>query len=226
MSGYDKTLAAVFEKTTWSDVGWDAVVSLLEHCGADLRGGGGSADLAADATSSTAHAARNIAPRGSSSASGQCSMRMRSGPDPGTGEVRAMLEYKAYLAMVQVDVDVGLLYGEVLGIRDGIAFEGRTVAEAIEAFHNAVDEYLDMCKEDGIEPEKPYSGKFLLRIDPDLHRRLALLAAGRGVSLNRAVADLLKSSVPAAAPAIPVAGRPASKPGRGSRTAPKTVSER
>src|SRR5690606_32886106 len=68
-------------------------------------------------------------------------------------------------------------------------------AELEAAFHEAVDDYLAWCAELGEEPDRPYSGKLLVRMTPDLHRSLAALAAREGISINRLVIDSLEQAV-------------------------------
>lgn len=82
----------------------------------------------------------------------------------------------------------------MIGLRDGITFQGDSVAEIVRAFHDSVDDYLEFCAERGESPEKPYSGRFVLRIDPRLHRAMAHAAEERGVSLNSLVEEKLTSA--------------------------------
>jgi predicted HicB family RNase H-like nuclease len=103
------------------------------------------------------------------------------------------MEYKGYSARVEFDSEAGLLFGEVEGLRDVVTFEATNVADLDAAFHESVDDYLAMCKERGEEPEKPYSGKFLLRVDPKLHREVAIAAARAGKSLNAFASDLFRT---------------------------------
>jgi predicted HicB family RNase H-like nuclease len=104
-----------------------------------------------------------------------------------------MVEYKGYSGLIEVDVEDGVISGRVLGIRDVVTFEGDTVPEAIQAFHDSVDDYLEFCAERGVAPDKPFSGKFIVRIRPELHRTLAIAAESRGMSLNAYVEESLAS---------------------------------
>lgn len=97
--------------------------------------------------------------------------------------------YKGYTAGVEIDVDEGIITGTVLGLRDIIHFQADNVAGIEPAFHLVVDEYLAWCEEEGIDPEKPYSGKIHLRMTPELHRELALTAEGRNESLNSVIIE-------------------------------------
>lgn len=103
------------------------------------------------------------------------------------------MEYKGYSARVVFDDDAGVLFGEVEGLRDVVTFEATNVEDLEVAFRESVDDYLAMCAERGELPEKPYSGKFLVRVDPRLHRDIAMAAARAGRSLNAFTNDVLKS---------------------------------
>ena len=104
------------------------------------------------------------------------------------------MKYKGYTGVVEFDEESGTLFGHVIGLRDGITFQGDSVAEVIQAFHDSVDDYLEFCAERGESPEKPYSGQFVLRIDPQLHRVMSHAAEERGASLNSLIEDRLKES--------------------------------
>ena len=96
-----------------------------------------------------------------------------------------MKPYKGYNATVSFDEDALLFHGEVLGIRDVITFQARTAEELPKAFHESVDDYLDWCAEDGVEPEKPYSGKLAFRTTPEHHRLISDAAAASASSINQ-----------------------------------------
>jgi predicted HicB family RNase H-like nuclease len=106
-----------------------------------------------------------------------------------------MIEYKGYIGRVEFDDEAGIFHGEVINTRDVITFQGESVAELKKAFRESVDDYLAFCKERGEEPDKPFSGQFVTRIPPDLHRQVNLAASLAGKSLNAWVADQLKAAV-------------------------------
>lgn len=97
--------------------------------------------------------------------------------------------YKGYTGVVEIDVEAGVLAGTVQGLRDVIHFEGPTVTAVTKAFHDSVDEYLAWCEELGQEPDKPYSGKVMVRMEPQVHRRLAQLAECQRTSINALMAN-------------------------------------
>ncbi len=105
------------------------------------------------------------------------------------------MKYKEYSARIEFDERDRVFYGEVLGIRDIVTFHGRSVRELERAFRESVDDYTDLCRTRGEEPDRPFSGKFVVRIDPDIHRQLAIQAAVRDESLNTLVARILGSYV-------------------------------
>ena len=101
------------------------------------------------------------------------------------------MTYKGYESVVSFDDETGLFHGEVIDTRDVITFQGQSVNELRKAFRDSVDEYLRFCKERGEEPEKPFSGKLVLRISPELHRSISLEARRRHLSLNAFIAERL-----------------------------------
>lgn len=103
-----------------------------------------------------------------------------------------MMKYKGYIGHVEYDDEAKIFHGEVVGLKDIITFQGRSVEELEQAFNDSVDDYLNWCKELGEKPEKTFSGIFNLRIPPDLHAKLALQAKSIGISLNSFIAQSLK----------------------------------
>ena len=105
--------------------------------------------------------------------------------------------YKGYEGHVTcVDSDADLITGEVLNLKAVINFQARTPGELQKAFEESVDDYLAWCTERGKEPERPFSGQFIVRVDPDLHRRLYTAARLSGMSLNAWVKESLSKLVP------------------------------
>lgn len=96
-----------------------------------------------------------------------------------------VLTYNGYSARIEFDAEDRILFGRLAGIADGVSFHADTVAELEAAFHEAVDDYIETCAKVGKTPERPYSGKVMLRIDPTLHARIARAAQLAGKSINQ-----------------------------------------
>jgi len=111
-----------------------------------------------------------------------------------------MMKYKGYIGNVEFDAEAELLHGEVVGIRDVVTFQGKSIDEIRQAFEDSVDDYLAFCRKRGEEPNKPCSGKFVVRVPSELHRRLDMLARISGKSLNTVVAEFLEREVETALP--------------------------
>jgi len=106
-----------------------------------------------------------------------------------------MLKYKGYTGRVEYDDDAKLFHGEVIDTKDVITFQGTTVKEIESAFRESIDDYLEFCKIRGEKPEKPFSGKFILRIPTELHHKLFIQANRSGKSLNNWLVEVLKEAV-------------------------------
>lgn len=105
------------------------------------------------------------------------------------------LEYKGYTGSIEYSSEDNLLYGNVLGIRGLISFEGETGRSLEQDFKEAIDIYLADCKANGKTPEKPFKGSFNVRIPAKLHQKAALLAMETKTSLNNLVAEAIRSKV-------------------------------
>ncbi|MCR5430289.1 MAG: type II toxin-antitoxin system HicB family antitoxin [Eubacterium sp.] len=98
-----------------------------------------------------------------------------------------LLEYKGYYTKIEYSSEDNILFGQIEGIDDLVLFESDSLNNVEKEFHSAVDDYLAFCESEGDEPNKPYSGKFNVRIKPELHRELALRAYKDDISLNQTV---------------------------------------
>ena len=101
--------------------------------------------------------------------------------------MNSTMKYKNFIAAINYDGDDKIFWGEILGINDTIAFHGTSVQELEEKFHLYADEYIELCKQKGIKPDKTYSGNFNIRIEPEEHRTAAYCAAVEKISLNQYV---------------------------------------
>jgi len=105
--------------------------------------------------------------------------------------MNTLLEYKGYHASIEYDADDNILVGEVLGIDDSLNFHGSSIDELTETFHNCIDNYLDLCAEIGKNPEKEYSGRFSVRINPEMHKKIYIMAESKGMSISNAIEDAI-----------------------------------
>jgi predicted HicB family RNase H-like nuclease len=106
-----------------------------------------------------------------------------------------MLKHKGYIGSTQFDAEDEVFHGRVIGIRDVITFQGTSVEELKQAFADSVEDYLEFCAERGEEPEKPYSGKFVLRLPEEAHRLISSAAQLSNKSLNTwAAENLIKAA--------------------------------
>ncbi len=102
-----------------------------------------------------------------------------------------MMKYKGYSGYVEYDDEAGIFHGEVVDTRDVITFQGKSVKELKKAFKDSIDDYLEFCKERGEKPDKPFSGKFVVRVSPELHHKAYLKSLESGKSLNAWINEAL-----------------------------------
>ena len=107
------------------------------------------------------------------------------------------LRYKGFIGSIEAELEDDTLYGKVLGLDKGVLItsEGQTLSELKADFINAVDDYIEHCKANGIELHKSYSGSFNVRIPVELHAKVAAMAQAEGISLNAFVKESLLRSV-------------------------------
>ena len=107
------------------------------------------------------------------------------------------MEYKGYIAAIEYDESVGLLHGRVInaGTSPVATFEASGVEGLKHEFHTSIDQYLTLCEERGIEPQKPFSGKVLLDLGAGLHRKVTLASMDDGMTLNTWIKKVLEEKV-------------------------------
>lgn len=103
--------------------------------------------------------------------------------------------HKGYVGRVEFDDENEIFSGEVINTADVITFQGTTVTELKKAFVDSVEDYLEFCAERGEAPEKPFSGKLNLRLNPDLHKEAYLAARNSGISLNSWINNAISNSI-------------------------------
>ena len=109
--------------------------------------------------------------------------------------MNSMLDYKGYHATITYDADDELFVGEVFGITDSLNFHGSSIEELKQMFAQSIDNYLDLCKQVGKDPEKEFKGSFNVRIPSELHRQIAMQAAQQKITLNQYVVNALNKSI-------------------------------
>ena len=102
-----------------------------------------------------------------------------------------MLNYKGYNGTVEYDAEDDLLIGHIVGINDSINYHGSSVEEIRSSFIDAVENYLSLCEEIGKTPEKEYSGRFTIRVNPDCHKEIARIAQAKKISIGKVIEDAM-----------------------------------
>ena len=108
-----------------------------------------------------------------------------------------MMTLDGYNAKIEYDAELDLFRGEILGLNGGADFYGKNPKELRSEFKKSLQVFLEVCREKGIEPRRSYSGKFNLRIPPELHERLAITAQAEGKSINALAQEALQQRVAA-----------------------------
>lgn len=105
------------------------------------------------------------------------------------------LSYKGYIGSVAFSEKDNVFFGKIEGIDGLVNFEGESVKELTDAFHEAVDDYIAYCQEEGLEPHKSYSGSLNVRLTPEMHSRVAMLAKQAGISINAFIKSAVEKQV-------------------------------
>ena len=109
--------------------------------------------------------------------------------------MKDFMYYKEYYGSVHFDEDELIFYGKIEFIRVSVSYEATNARSLKKAFHEAVDDYLELCKSQDIEPEYPFKGSLNVRLGPELHRKVAAAAAAHHVSTNKFIASTLEQNV-------------------------------
>ena len=104
------------------------------------------------------------------------------------------MTYKSYAARIEYSDEDACFIGHVAGINDVVGFHAESVKELRTAFEEAVDDYLETCEKLGRSPQKPYSGKLMLRVPPEVHARAAMMAEAHGLSLNQWASEVISKA--------------------------------
>ena len=109
--------------------------------------------------------------------------------------MKDILQYKDFIGSVHFNADDEIFFGEIEGVEDLISFEGNTVSELKQAFEEAVDDYVVLCKEHGKKIDKSYKGSFNVRIAPEIHNKAKILSVMQGISLNQFIQKAVEEEV-------------------------------
>ena len=109
----------------------------------------------------------------------------------------SIMTVDGYQARIEYDPELDQFRGEILGLNGGADFYGKNPRELRSAFRKSLQLYLEVCAEKGIEPRRNFSGKFNVRIPPELHERLAIVAQAEGKSINLVAQEALRKRVAA-----------------------------
>lgn len=104
------------------------------------------------------------------------------------------IQYKVYVGSVEFSEDDGIFYGKVMGIHSLISCEGESAHKLLNDFHSTVDDYLEICKAEGQEPEVAFKGSFNIRLSPELHKQIFIYLASHQISMNRYIGEVLENS--------------------------------
>ena len=109
--------------------------------------------------------------------------------------MKGMLSYKGYYGSIHLDEDNLIFFGKIEFIKALISYEGTSAVELKNSFEEAIDDYLDVCKKEGINPEKPFKGTFNVRVGEALHEKVVTTATERGLKLNEFVKQALEQEL-------------------------------
>ena len=106
-----------------------------------------------------------------------------------------ILHYKGYLGTVEYSFNDNMLFGKVLDVNTLISYEGHSVDELREDFESSVDDYLEMCEKNGVEPEKICKETVQVRLRSAIYRKACVIAESRDISLNKLIENVLVEKI-------------------------------
>ncbi|HEX6280355.1 MAG TPA: type II toxin-antitoxin system HicB family antitoxin [Pyrinomonadaceae bacterium] len=105
------------------------------------------------------------------------------------------MKFGEYEAVISFDPDISMFRGEFIGLNGGADFYADSIAKLRKEGEISLKVFLDFAKEKNIEPKKRFSGQFVLRLKPEVHKKYALLAKSKNLSLNQVLASTLETAV-------------------------------
>ena len=109
--------------------------------------------------------------------------------------MKNVLEHRGYTGTIEFSAADELFFGKINGIRDVVTFEADSVAKLRKAFKEAVEDYLETCKQIEKDPDKEFKGSFNVRVKPKIHRLAVIKSAAMKISLNQFVEKALEKEV-------------------------------
>ena len=106
-----------------------------------------------------------------------------------------MMSYRGYKGYFEYDEKADIFHGQIIGIRDVITFQGRSIDDLKAALKDSINDYLEMCEQEEKSPDKPFSGKFSLRLPPEVHSKVAQAAASSHKSINSWITDVVENNL-------------------------------
>lgn len=106
--------------------------------------------------------------------------------------MKNILEIDRYKAAIQFDPEIDMFRGEFIDLNGGADFYATNIEDLKKEAKKSLKVFLDMCAEDGVEPRKAYSGKFNLRIPPEMHANIVAAATAEGMSINQWISKRLR----------------------------------
>ena len=109
--------------------------------------------------------------------------------------MKDVIVYKNYVGSVRYSADDEVFFGKIEGIDDLVTFEGQSVPQLKQAFHEAVHDYIEIAHANGKEPEKTYRGSLNIRLKPEVHKKANKLALLKGKTLNQFINDAIEHEI-------------------------------
>lgn len=108
--------------------------------------------------------------------------------------MKNVMMINGYRAVIAYDPELEMFRGEFVGLNGGADFYAKDIDGLKREGEISLKVFLDACAEDGVEPRKSYSGKFVLRLDPKTHEAASAVAIAEGKSLNQWAAETIREA--------------------------------
>lgn len=109
--------------------------------------------------------------------------------------IKSLMEYKGYFGSYELSVEDCVFFGKIEFIKDLISYEGESAEEILTSFYDDVEDYIETCQKEGRQPDKPFKGSLNVRIGEELHRKVAMAARKKNLTINNYIKTTLKEKV-------------------------------